>query len=187
MRIGSGITLVVVASLVAALSLFTAAAQPALPPALEPLIFLLGDWVAAGGGEPGTAAGIASFAPALQDRVIIRTSYAESPASPSGPASRHDDFMIIYAGEGGALRADYYDNEGHVIRYVVTVTSPEEAVFVSEAAAGAPRYRLTYTLAPGAVLKGRFEIAPPGTPDAFSTYLSWESRQATPAATPSGP
>jgi len=29
------------------------------------------------------------------------------------------------------------------------------------------------------MLKGRFEIAPPGKPDTFSAYLNWESRQAT--------
>jgi hypothetical protein len=186
MRIGLGTTLFVAASLVAALSLFAAAAQAVLPVELEPLGFLLGEWMAAGGGEPGTSSGITAFTPALQDRVILRTSHAEYPASSSGPASRHDDLVIIYSAEGGGLRADYYDNEGHVIRYVVTVVSPGEAVFTSEAAAGAPAYRLTYTLAPEAVLKGRFEIAPPERPDAFSTYLSWESRQATPPAAPPG-
>jgi hypothetical protein len=49
---------------------------------------------------------------------------------------------------------------------------------LSEQVEGVPRFRLTYTLAAGSVLKGQFEIAPPGTPAVFSPYLSWESRQA---------
>jgi len=149
-----------------------------VPKQLEPLTFLLGEWEAAGEGQPGQGTGTAAFALALQDRVIIRTSYAVYPASKTAPASRHDDLMVIYAGEGGALRADYYDNEGHVINYMVTVTAPGEASFVSEIASGAPRFRLSYKLGPDGLLKGEFAVAPPGKPDAFARYLVWESRKA---------
>jgi hypothetical protein len=50
-------------------------------------------------------------------------------------------------------------------------------VFVSELAAGEPRYRLSYQLEPSGLLKGEFAIASPGTPDDFKTYLSWQSRK----------
>jgi hypothetical protein len=49
----------------------TAPAPPAAPKALEPLSFLLGDWQAQGGGKPGEASGGFSFAPQLQERVIV--------------------------------------------------------------------------------------------------------------------
>jgi len=149
--------------------------QAAVSQPLEPLAFLLGDWEAVGGGQPGQGVGSATFAPGLQGRVIMRTSYATYPAA-ARLATRHDDLMIIYAAEDGSLRADYYDNEGHVIRYTVSVPGPGQASFVSDVVAGAPRYRLSYTLDRGGVLRGEFGIAPPGSPDAFTSYLTWESR-----------
>jgi hypothetical protein len=149
-----------------------------VPKELEPLEFLLGEWEASGGGKPGEAAGGATFARGLQGRVIIRTSYAEYSASAQAPASRHDDLMVIYAGDGAAIRADYYDNEGHVIRYAVTVAGPGEVSFVSEIASGAPRFRLSYRLDSDGILNGEFAMAPPGKPEAFARYLGWESRKA---------
>ncbi len=150
-----------------------------VPKQLEPLTFLLGEWEASGSGKPGEGTGSSTFARSLQGRVVIRTDYAEYPASSTAPASRHDDLMVIYAGDGAAIRADYYDNEGHVIRYVVTVPALGEASFVSEIMSGAPRFRLNYKLGADGVLKGEFAIAPPGKPEAFTQYLAWESRKAT--------
>jgi len=155
--------------------------RAAPPPPLAPLTFLLGEWDSAGSGKPGEASGKATFALSLQDRVLVRTSYAEYPASATAPASRHDDLMIIYATGGAGVRADCCDSEGHVIHYTVTVARPGETSFVSDVLSGAPRYRLTYTLGSDGVLKGEFEIAPPGKPEAFGRYLAWESRQAKPS------
>ena len=162
-----------------ALSLAGSAVAAAEPAELQPLAFLVGEWEASGSGQPGVGAGTAVFSPGLQDRVILRTSYAEYPATGGKPGSRHDDLMIIYVGPGGGVRADYYDNEGHVIRYTVHSPAAGHAVFLSEAADGEPRFRLSYKLEPDSVLAGEFEIAPPGTPEAFKSYLTWQSRKAT--------
>jgi hypothetical protein len=151
----------------------------ATPKGLEPLRFLLGDWQADGGGKPEEARGRFTFALGLQDRVIVRTNYAEYPAASGKPASRHDDLMVLYATEIGELRADYYDSEGHVIRYVGTTPAAGELVLVGQISAGAPRFRLTFRLGADGVLGGRFEVAPPGKPDSFGPYLAWTARRKT--------
>jgi hypothetical protein len=106
-------------------------AHAALPGPLAPLSFLLGDWEAGDNSGPlGQGAGRCAFTPGLQDRVIVRMNHADYPASASSPAVSHDDMMVIYAAEGGGVEAHYYDNEGHVIHYVVSVPAPNQAVFV---------------------------------------------------------
>lgn len=155
-----------------------ALAHAEAPKPLEPLAFLLGEWRAEGSGKPGERAGASTFTSALQDRVMLRTSYAEYPAAAGRPAFRHDDLMVIHVGPAGDLRADYYDSEGHVIRYAVTAIAGREAVFLADAIPSSPRFRLTYKLDPTGLLSGRFEIAPPGTPETFSEYLKWTARRA---------
>lgn len=161
-------------------SLLAAPAQGAIPKPLLPLSFLVGKWVAgANTGAYGQGAGGCEFKLSLQDQVIVRTNHAEYPASEKTPAVKHDDLMVIYAAGTGA-EAQYYDNEGHVIHYAITVPGPGQAVFLSDLATDAPRYRLTYTLRGDGMLGGEFEVAPPGKPDAFTRYLAWESRRAVP-------
>jgi hypothetical protein len=152
-------------------------ATAAAPKALEPLRFLLGEWQADGGGTPGEASGGFTFAPSLQDQVVLRTNHAEYPAKDGKPASRHDDLLVLYASDSGELHADYYDSEGHVIRYVGSTPSGGEIVLVSEASNGAPRFRLSYKVSADGSLAGRFEIAPPGKPDSFGPYLAWTARR----------
>jgi hypothetical protein len=145
------------------------------PAELKPLAFLVGEWDSSGSGEPGAATGVAAFRWSLQERVMVRTSFAEYSAAGGRPASRHDDFLIIYV-SGAAVRADYYDSEGHVIRYSVQSPAPGQAVFLSDAAAGEPRFRLTDTQNADGGLDGRFESADPGT-TVFKSYLTWHSRK----------
>jgi hypothetical protein len=154
------------------------------PKELDPLAFLLGTWNAAGGGAPGTGTGATTFSRSLQDRVIVRTNHADYPATAKSPASRHDDLMIIHVDSGGSVRADYYDNEGHSIRYVVSFPAPGEATFVSDPGTGSSRFRLGYRLGTDGVLKGEFAVAPPASPEAFAPYLSWDSRRAAAAPKP---
>ena len=136
----------------------------------------LGAAVSSGGGQPGDGTGAATFRRDLQDRVIIRTSFAEYPASGSTPASRHDDVTIVYGTPSG-VRADYYDSEGHVIHYAVQMPAAGVAVFLSDLVSGEPRYRLSYRLMPTGLVEGAFEIAGPGR-TAFTPYLTWESKKA---------
>jgi len=70
--------------------------------------------------------------------------------------------------ENGALRAIYFDSEGHVIRYGVQAADGGVA-FVSEDGGSGPRYRLTYTREGAAAARLKFEIASPGKD--FQSYI----------------
>ncbi|HET9833043.1 MAG TPA: hypothetical protein VFP91_15075 [Vicinamibacterales bacterium] len=145
-----------------------------VPATFAPFEFLLGRWI--GIGDQASATGGFSFALDLQNHVIVRTNYSNTPATASQPASRHDDLMVIYV-EGAETKAVYFDSEGHVIRYQLHTTR-DVVVFVSDAKTAEPRYRLTYRRGTAAAtLDGTFEIAPPGKPDAFAPYLSWRARK----------
>ncbi len=162
----------------AVLMLADPAAFAAEPVELQPFAFLIGEWPASGSGQAGAGSGTAVFSRSLQDRVILRTSYAEDPPADGKVGSRHDDLMIIYVGPGGGVRADYHDNEGHIIRYSGGSPATGEAVFLSEATESEPRFRLSYRLEPDGALAGEFAISPPGASAAFRPYLAWRSRKA---------
>lgn len=158
--------------LLAVLTASTSGSLPALaaePSAdFAPLQFLVGRWEA---DAPG--AGRCEFTPEAQGKILVRRNHGELPAANGRPASVHDDLMVIYhEGAPSRTRADYYDSEGHVIRYAVE-TSAGRAVFLSDAAAGAPRFRLTYVLQRDGTVAGKFEISPPGPAEAFRPYLTW--------------
>jgi len=165
-----GLTIVVMSIVAVA----TARAQPGARPELTSLGFLIGDWTAV--DTPPGESGEFTFSLGVQDRIMTRTNFANYAARDGRPASRHDDFMIIY-GEGSELKADYFDSEQHVIRYVVQPRSDHEVVFASEAKPSEPRYRLSYTARSDGTLAGQFEVAPPGQPDGFKLYLSWMARK----------
>jgi hypothetical protein len=78
--------------------------------------------------------------------------------------------MLLFS-ENGQLRAEYVDNEGHVIRYQIQAPSASTLVFLSEAGAPGPRFRLTYTWPSKDRLDLTFEIAPPGTASEFKPYI----------------
>jgi hypothetical protein len=152
------------------------ASQAAAPKTdgFSPVRFLVGQWKGEGDGQAGQAAGAATFRFELEGKALIRRSHADYPAANGRLASHHEDLMTIFA-EGGQLKAIYFDNEGHVIRYAAA-TVPGGVAFTSEPAPG-PRFRLTYLQKPDATVTVRFEIAPPSAPDAFKTYLEGVTRQ----------
>jgi hypothetical protein len=146
---------------------------------LDELRFLIGEWEGIGDGGPGTGKGVFSFAFDLQNKAIVRKNYAEYPPTASRPAVRHDDLIVIYFDHtANQIRANCFDSEGQQITYKVMPSSDQEAVtFLSEPSASQPRYRLSYRKLQGGTLSGRFEIAPPGQPEAFKTYLEWSARK----------
>jgi hypothetical protein len=162
----------------AALALVAAllAAEPsrAGPDPLQALSFLEGTWSA----EPDAtgAAGRFSLARELDGRVLVRRNRLEMPARGDRPAGVHEDLLVVWP-EGGALRADYWDNEGHVIHYAVEPTS--DGVRLVSIGPG-PRFRLTYVQVDKGLVEVRFEIAPPDKPEAFAPYLSGRARRAGP-------
>jgi hypothetical protein len=153
-------------------------ARAAPPAALQPYAFLLGAWEAAGSGTPGSGTGEARFTSELQERVIVRRSFADYPATARGPASHHEDLLVISVAPDGTVHADYYDNEGHVIRYLGSAEGPEKIAFTSEVRPGEPRYRLRYEKGTDGNLRGEFALAPAASPGEFTPYLTWESRPA---------
>ena len=147
-----------------------------------PLEFLIGQWSGQGNGSPGTGSGSFSFQPDLQRQILVRKSFADYPPAADKPASRHDDLMIVYReGTSRQLRAIYFDNEGHVIRYTVDATA-ERVVFTSDGARSEERYRMTYWPADLDQLDFRFEVATPGKD--LATYIDAKLRRAAAARAP---
>ena len=143
----------------------------------QPLRWLIGDWTATGGGDPGQGFGGFSFHEDLQGQVLIRKNFSQYPATAGKPAYRHDDLMVIYPA-GRDFKAEYFDNEGHVIHYAVSASSDGNTItFVSDEAAPGPRFRLSYHKNSENTLAGTFEIAPPGKPDGFAKYLEWTAQK----------
>ena len=161
------------ATLLITVPLLAQAPVPA-PDPFAALRFLLGTWLGEGAGQPGQASGEATFSQALGGHALIRRSWAETTAASGRPASRHEDRMTIYP-EGGQVKALYVDNEGHVIHYTVTA-SADGAELRSDPGPG-PRFRLIYHRVGPDTVALSFEIAPPGKPETFTTYLQATTRR----------
>lgn len=138
------------------------------------LDWLVGRWTGEGGGA-ATGSGDFTFEREAGGQALVRRNVAFYPPTDGKPAQRHDDLMVIWP-DGAAVRATYWDSEGHVIHYAVTVSAAGDAVFVSDDAAG-PRFRLSYHRTDRG-LAGLFEIAPPNARERFAPYLQWTARRA---------
>jgi hypothetical protein len=139
--------------------------------------FLLGEWVGEGTGDPGQGNGGFSFSLDLQNTVLVRKNYANYPATKDRPAFSHDDLMIVYQ-DKGITRADYFDNEQHVIHYTVSISHDSTSyIFVSDPVASEPRFRLTNKKQGTDSIRITFEIAPPGKPDSFPRYIEAVARR----------
>lgn len=166
----------VIATVIACLAASMDAA-PRSPDAWGEFQFLIGAWEGVGKGSPGSGKGTFAFEPALGGSVLIRRSHSEYPAAEGRPAAVHDDLMVVYR-ENGGTRAVYFDNENHVIHYSIAFSSPPRTItLTSDAAANAPRFRFVYRMIDADTVNGRFEIAPPGKPDAFVTYIEGDARR----------
>jgi len=141
--------------------------SPQLDNRWAPLTFLIGEWTGEGGGGPGQGSGSFSFLPDQDGKILVRKNRADYPASKDRPAFSHTDLMIVYKEQGEAkLSAIYFDIEDHVIHYTVEPSNDGNSVrFVSD------NFRLTYRKTGPDSLALKFEIAPPGKPGAFTTYI----------------
>jgi hypothetical protein len=139
----------------------------------QPYQFLVGEWTGDGGGQPGKGSGQFSFGWDLQGKVLVRRNLAKYPAAQGRFAFTHEDLMVIYrADQDLRTRAIYFDSEGHVINYAAAFSGDKGTLtFLSDAAPSSPRFRLSYTKGADDSLRIKFEIAPPGKPDGFKTYL----------------
>ena len=145
----------------------------------DQLDFLVGEWSGSGSGEPGQGTGSFSFARDLQGRILVRHAHSEYPATENRPATVHDDLLIVYSGGSEAL---YFDNEGHVIHYKITVDpQAKTATFLSTDPQPAPAFRLTYKQRSADQLQVGFEISPSGKVVDFKTYLNGVVTRAKPA------
>ncbi len=137
---------------------------------------LLGDWIGTGSGSPGEGQGGFTFKLDLQGRVMVRRNFAEYLATKERPAFRHDDLMVLYNDSTGARRADYWDNEGHVIRYAVTTSTDGCTItFQSPTSANDAAYKLTYTFKSPDEVSIAFQVALPGRD--FGNYVTASARR----------
>jgi len=134
-----------------------------------PLEFLIGEWD--GFGPDGAPSGRFSVEQQAGGHALLRRNAADV------RGGHHEDVMLIYRAPGNGYRAVYVDNEDHVIQYsVTTADDPRSAVFLSDEAPGAPRFRLTYRMKPDGTVAITFDIAPPGAKD-FKTYLEGSAKK----------
>jgi len=152
---------------------FTPAQQAPKPDAWAPYRFLVGNWTAEGHGEPGKGEGAFSFQLELRDKVLVRRNHLDFAATPQRPAFTHEDLLVVYRDSGAApTRAIYFDSEGFVIHYTAAFSQDGKVLtFLSNADPQAPRQRLTYVQNEDGTLKVKFELAPPGKPEAFVTHV----------------
>ncbi len=137
---------------------------------LSKLSFLIGTWTVDG------AEGSTTFERALNNKIIIRKSWATVPASAGKPASKHEDLMIIFP-YGDHLRASYFDVNGYVVGYEVEPQGKNSVVLTSDKMQGIPRAKLTYNLGANGVLAAKIDYAPADKPDAFAPSMAWSSRK----------
>ena len=164
------------------LSLLPAMARPQEPPSPDvwgPYRFLVGTWMAEGHAEPGKGQGSFSFQFELQGKVLARRNQLAFSATPQRPAFIHEGLLVVYReGDSNPNRAIYFDSEGFVIHYTASFSEDGEVLtFLSDAAPQAARQRLTYVQNSDGSLDVKFEIAPPGKPDAFVTHVEGVARR----------
>ncbi len=153
---------------VAQAPLNVAAADP-----FRSLAFLEGTWDANVQNNAAVKlAGRYTFTRELDGHILAR--HATNDPGCKAPTSfdcSHSDLLYIFQdAPGSCLKADYFDNEGHVIHYEVSTPTPTSVVFLSTPGPG-PQFRISYQLS-GRVMTGRFQMHMPGQGD-WRTYLEW--------------
>ena len=128
---------------------------------MKPLNFLEGTWEAKtqGGSAGAEGVGTYTFQRELKGHILGR--HTESPSGCRGPATfdcGHNDLLYVYAdSKHQTLKAIYFDSEGHVIHYDVSLPEPATAVFLSHGdGSERPEFKLIYQLK-NMVMSGKFQ------------------------------
>ena len=114
-------TLILALAMAAAIA-SPATAQPRLKPELAAISFLVGDWTSVTGKVADTGdtdRGGSRITIEADGAALLRRDHTETFDAKGKPTGAFHQIMLIYP-EGGTLRADYSDGEGHVIHYART-------------------------------------------------------------------
>ncbi|MFT3738412.1 MAG: hypothetical protein QM786_06610 [Breznakibacter sp.] len=144
-------------------------------PGWEKWDWLLGQWQGEGNGRPGQGSGRFSFEFGLDNKIIVRKSHSEYPATENKPQIVHDDLMIVYSNAtGNPPKAIYFDNEGHTINYTINYAD-RAIILTSDSIPHVPLFRLTYTLQDNGTVLTKFEMSRDGVE--FMTYVEGTSKK----------
>jgi hypothetical protein len=144
----------------------------------KPLQFLIGTWEANthAGSAGATASGTYSFQLELRNHILARHETRTGCKGPADYDCDHGDLLYVFQdAPGQPYKAIFFDNEGHIIHYNVSVPSPTSAVFLSDSSQQGPRFRLSYELK-GSTMYGKFQILLPGATE-FKSYLEWSGEK----------
>lgn len=156
--------------------------------ALKPLEFLVGKWEGAGAVQEtgGRARGVSVISVEANGKALLRNDHNETYDKAGKLKESFGQLMTVYE-EGGAVKADYVDGEGHVIHYGPAVAVDGKSVeFTSIAPPGAPVFRLRYEASGADGLKVWFGIRAPGKAD-FAPIATGELHRAAASATGTTP
>jgi hypothetical protein len=145
---------------------------------LERLSYLVGHWRdTARTGEPGTSTGgEETWRLALDGQILVREAWCEYPTAAERPAFRHEDLLVVFVDSDSEVRAIFWDNQGHLIRYREVHADPDGkgVGFVSAPSTPGPRQWLQYRFGEPDQLSAVFSVHGPGAPG-FMPYLRWAS------------
>jgi hypothetical protein len=140
--------------------------------------YLVGDWEGGDLNDPHQGYGVFSFGFELNGTILVRKNRTIFPTTPEREGYTHDDLLVIYTEFSGRKRGIYFDNEGHVIHYEVKVDPDQKDIILeSDPAPSGPQFRFSYTQISQDTLSARFEIAPPGQPGEFTSYLEGTAKR----------
>ena len=135
--------------------------------------WLIGEWKGERSGKSGQGGGTFTFKNDLDQRILVRKSHSEYPATGNEPRIIHDDLMVIYPDlSGNPVKAIYFDNEGHTINYSI-VYLDRSIVLTSDKIPNIPVFRLTYSHLKDDTVDTKFEISRDDVK--FNTYIEGRS------------